>query len=219
METSAQTRERKSEASAELERRRVIIEGVRPEIDYGRFPAKRAIGENVVVEADVFADGHDAVSCRVLWRPESGRTWRAVAMEPIGNDRWRGSFPADRLGRLLFTIEGWVDAFRTWQRDLRKRVDADDVVEIDFRIGAHILEETALRAQGQYRKALELAADRLSGSLSREEKTAIAFDARLTTLVARSPDLTHATTYAKELAVVIDPVRARFSTWYELFPR
>src|SRR6185437_7540750 len=41
------------------EQRRVIIEHVRPEIDGGRFPVKRVVGDTVIVEAAVFADGHD----------------------------------------------------------------------------------------------------------------------------------------------------------------
>ena len=32
-------------------------------------------------------------------------------------------------------------------------------------------------------------------------------------------DRSTATAYARELAVLVEPVRARYSTWYELFPR
>jgi (1->4)-alpha-D-glucan 1-alpha-D-glucosylmutase len=48
-------------------RKRVIIKNVKPEIDSGKFPIKRAIGDKVVVEADVFTDGHDALSCALLY--------------------------------------------------------------------------------------------------------------------------------------------------------
>ena len=41
---------------------RVVIERIRPEIDGGRFAIKRAIGEQVDVSADIFADGHDVVA-------------------------------------------------------------------------------------------------------------------------------------------------------------
>lgn len=73
-------------------RNRVVIEGVRPEIDCGRFPIKRVKGDVVEVEADVFADGHDDIRCCVLYRREGEREWKEVPMEAVGNDRWRGSF-------------------------------------------------------------------------------------------------------------------------------
>ncbi|HEY8477290.1 MAG TPA: maltotransferase domain-containing protein, partial [Chloroflexota bacterium] len=105
-------------------RRRVVIEGVQPEVDAGRFPIKRVVGDQVVVEADVFADGHDAVTCRLLYRREEDAEWSEAPMEPLGNDRWRGAFVVDRLGRYRYTIQGWIDRFATWQRDLAKRIEA-----------------------------------------------------------------------------------------------
>ncbi|MBV8229739.1 MAG: DUF3416 domain-containing protein, partial [Planctomycetaceae bacterium] len=48
---------------------RVIIEGVSPEVDGGRFPIKRTIDEEVVVSADIFTDGHDAVVAVLRHRP------------------------------------------------------------------------------------------------------------------------------------------------------
>ncbi|HXJ47971.1 MAG TPA: maltotransferase domain-containing protein, partial [Candidatus Acidoferrum sp.] len=90
-------------------RRRVVIEAVTPEIDAGEFPANRAVGERVTVEADVFADGHDAISCVVRWRHESSQLWNEVPMVPLVNDRWRGEFMVGELGRYFYTIQGWVD--------------------------------------------------------------------------------------------------------------
>ena len=154
METTEKSRESGVEAASARERRRVIIEGVRPQVDCGRFAAKRELGEDVVVEADVFTDGHDAVACRLLFRPDGVRTWRAVPMQPLPNDRWRASFRAERLGRWIFTLQGWVDAFATWRGDLEKRVAAGHDVTIDLLIGADILERTAGRATPQDRRSL-----------------------------------------------------------------
>jgi starch synthase (maltosyl-transferring) len=101
--------------------RRVIIEHVTPQIDEGRFPAKRTLGEAVVVEADVFADGHDAIATILLWRRCGDRTWTEVPMKPLGNDRWRAAFTvADRRDH-DFTVEGWVDRVATWRDGLEKR--------------------------------------------------------------------------------------------------
>ena len=87
-------------------RRRVIIEGVSPEIDGGLFPVKRTVGEEVTVEADIFTDGHDLLSCVLLFRKEEDRDWDGVPMEPLGNDRWRGSFRVSEMGRYTVTRSG-----------------------------------------------------------------------------------------------------------------
>ncbi|MCB1017815.1 MAG: DUF3416 domain-containing protein, partial [Acidimicrobiales bacterium] len=92
---------------------RVVIEHLQPSVDCGRFPAKRVSGEDVVVTVDVFTDGKDAVAGRLLHRPPGGR-WAAVALEPEGNDRWTARFTVERLGTHRFTVEAWVDPFRSW---------------------------------------------------------------------------------------------------------
>ena len=99
-------------------RRRVVISGVDPEVDAGRFPIKRIPGEAVDVFADVFADGHAALAAVVRWRRADSPDWDESPMEPLGNDRWRGSFRVAELGRYRYTITGWVDEFLTWRRSL-----------------------------------------------------------------------------------------------------
>jgi starch synthase (maltosyl-transferring) len=87
-----------SEAKAQEGRRRVLVENVSPEIDAGRYPVKRVVGERVVVEADIFADGHDVV-CAVLLFRQAGKTeWSETPLTPLGNDRWRGEFEVTRIG-------------------------------------------------------------------------------------------------------------------------
>jgi starch synthase (maltosyl-transferring) len=133
-------------------KRRVVIEGVSPEIDCGRFPVKRVLGESVTVEADAFTDGHDVLSVVLLHRPEVPGTsgnWMETPMEPLGNDRFRGSFPVLELGRHEYTVEAWIDRFGSWRRDLEKRVAArqkPDELAVDLRIGAGLLREAAKRA-------------------------------------------------------------------------
>ena len=72
---------------------RVIIENLTPEIDGGRFPIKRITGERVIVTADVFADGHDAVWANVLYRRPGANSWKEVSMKQKGNDRWEARLP------------------------------------------------------------------------------------------------------------------------------
>src|ERR1700690_1461390 len=88
-------------------RTRVVIERVSPEIDCGLFSAKRIAGESLGVEADIFADSHDLVVGEVLYRRAQEDKWQRSPMKPLGNDRWRGEFPASELGRYQYTVEGW----------------------------------------------------------------------------------------------------------------
>jgi starch synthase (maltosyl-transferring) len=200
-------------------RRRVIIEGVKPEIDCGRFPIKRAEGEPVVVEADVYADGHDAVSCILLDRRDPAGPWRETPMKPLVNDRWRAEFTVGGIGRHYYTILGWVDAFKTWRRDFIKRINAGQDVAVDLLVGAELIDEAAARAHGENAQHLADWAARLRADTPQQQRSQLALDEELAAIANRYPDRRLATQYHRELAVSIDRTRARFSTWYELFPR
>ncbi|HKI00371.1 MAG TPA: alpha-1,4-glucan--maltose-1-phosphate maltosyltransferase [Thermoanaerobaculia bacterium] len=207
----------------EAGKQRVVIEGVEPEIDCGRFPVKRTVGEPVVVEADAFTDGHDALTCRLLWRAESQAEWRETAMEALPNDRWRAELTPTAQGRWLYTVTGWVDPFKTWRRDLKKRVDAGQDVAIDLRVGAALVRAASERAaegrkQGDARVLAGLAED-LENGLDPEERLQLALDEELGQLMDIYADRSTATVYPRELGVVVDRERARFSAWYEMFPR
>src|SRR5918996_1033665 len=104
--------------------RRVVIEGVYPEIDGGRFPIKRTVGESVIVNADIHADGHDVLAAALRYRKRGDAQWTEVSMEPLGNDRWTARFTVDALGRYEYTLEGWVDRFATWRSEIFKKFDA-----------------------------------------------------------------------------------------------
>ena len=166
-----------------------MIESVRPEVDCGRYPVKRVVGEEVEVHADVFADGHDAVLAELLFRFHEEKEWKSVPMEFRHNDHWVASFRVEKLGRYQYTLRGWTDPFLTWQRDLKKRQDAGQDIGIDLEIGSGLL-----------------------GSEIRDYDEAMKAP-------SPPPPPERMTTYEKTLEVVVDPVRARFSSWYEMFPR
>ena len=111
---------------------RVVIEGMTPEIDCGRFPIKRIIGDKVTVEADIFADGHDALSAVLLYRKEGVLDWIEIPMEFLVNDRWRGSFMVSEVGCYCYTIMGWVDQFKSWRQGLVRKTEADQDVSVDL---------------------------------------------------------------------------------------
>jgi len=200
-------------------RTRVVIEGVKPEIDGGRFPIKRAVGEKVVVEADILADGHDALSCVLLYRKEGAPQWTEVPMEPLVNDRWRGEFTVSELGRYCYTLQAWVEPFHSWHQDLRKKVDAGQDVSVELLVGAELLRSVRSQASGDDRKRLESAAGTLTRKGNSARKARVALDEQLASLVGRYSDRRFATTYHRELTVVVDRERVHFSTWYEMFPR
>ena len=198
-------------------RSRVIIEGVRPEIDGGQFPIKRIIGEEIIVEADILVDGHDALSCVLLYRKEGDAKWTEVSMAPLGNDRWRASFQTHELGRYVYTVQGWVDHFKTWSRDLAKRLDAGQNVSVDLLIGAERVEEAGQRASAVDAKWLSTYAETFRAGGSDAARHALSSE--LARLMSIYGSRNFANTYEKELAVVVDRETARFSAWYELFPR
>jgi starch synthase (maltosyl-transferring) len=138
---------------------RVVIEAVEPQVDCGRFPIKRTVGEAVVVRADVYADGHDAVAAVVLFRKAGDEPWREAPMRPLDNDRWQGSFSVDALGRYEFSVEAWIDRFASWRQDLSKKAAAGQDVSLELVEGAALVEAAIDRAR-------DLSTERLLASLA-----------------------------------------------------
>jgi starch synthase (maltosyl-transferring) len=198
-------------------RRRVVIEGVNPEIDAGRFPIKRVIGDRVAVEADIFADGHDALSAVLKYRAEGDPDWAEAAMEFVDNDRWRGEFVVTEIGRCRYTIEAWIDSFASWRHGFLKKVDAGQEVEPELALAAELVGAAARRASGDDRTQLAAWESALRGQGAERAERVLSSD--LAGLMARNPDRRFATTYERELSVTVDRERARFGAWYEMFPR
>ena len=201
-------------------RRRVVIEAVEPQVDGGLFPVKRVVGETVDVAADVFTDGHDALSAVLLYWREGDPTVHEAPLEPLPNDRWRGRFTVTAVGRYGFTVVGWVDHFKTWWTDLKKRVDAGQELDVELQIGALLVEEAAARSNGADRVALDAAARALlDAEAERRARAALALDPDLLARVSRHPDRHLETRFPTDLQVVVERERALFGAWYELFPR
>jgi starch synthase (maltosyl-transferring) len=199
-------------------RRRVVIEGITPQIDGGRFPAKRTVGDQVRVEADAFTDGHDAIAVAVLARREGMREWTEIPMQPTYNDRWFAAFRVGELGHYEFKVQGWIDHFETWRRDLLKRIEAQTDAPVDYLIGAELVAAASSRATAVDHVWLRDRAEILRSGAAPAELRTHATDAMLHELALRYPDKRFATD-SELLRIVVDPERARFSSWYEFFPR
>jgi starch synthase (maltosyl-transferring) len=200
---------------------RVVIEAVSPQVEGGRFAIKRTVGEKVVVEADIFADGHEVLAASLLYKPSGAQAWQQAPMRLFDNDRWRGEFTVGTLENFLYTIEAWVDAFQTWSRDFLKKYDAGQDISVDLLIGADLVFSAARRARGGDAKSLSEFASQLTqlSSTKGQPVTSILASADLAELMTRYPDRSAASSYPVEFRVIVDRERARFSSWYELFPR
>ena len=204
-------------------RQRAIIESITPQIDAGRFAAKRIVGDTAVIEADAFTDGHDVVVVRLRHLPPGETEWIELPMDELGNDRWRASFRVDALGRHAYTVAAWTDAWATWHRDLRKRIDAGQDVSIDLLIGAALVDGAATRAKAAKHpkdaKALANWAAVLRAEHPADDRAGRALDNVLDRLMMAHADRAHETLHEPAFEFIVEPEIARFSTWYELFPR
>ena len=201
---------------------RVAIENVTPEVDCGRFPIARTPGELVVVRADIFSDGHDVVDAAVQYRKsEEQQGWHVEPMTLVTNDRWEAQFRVSGMGIYFYTVRAWVDHFKTWSRDLGKKAAAGQDLSLHLQTGAQFIETSARRALPQDRPKFAALLARLRAIAGGDGDTAVAFsqDEELQSLMGTYRERDADTVYEKELAIRVDRERARFSAWYEMFPR
>lgn len=204
--------------------KRVSIRNVSPQIDCGKYPIKRVVEEEILVEADIFGDGHDKVDALLLYREKKqgrGREkkWLEKRMEFQGNDHWTGSFKLDKTGNYEYTLESWVDHFTTWQEGLKKKVAADQDVKLELLIGAELMEDAISRASAPNKKKLK----EWIKLLKDEDKSSQAISEVLSDTASRvmfeSRDQDKAFQYDRILDVRVERRKALFSSWYEFFPR
>lgn len=198
--------------------RRVVIENVAPEIDAGRFPIKRVAGDMVVVQADVFSDGHDVIAAALLYRKE-GEQWQEIPMAFLGNDRWEGAFGVPELGGYQYTVSGWVDHFTTWKNDLEKRFQAGEELAVSRIVGYALMESAAGRAVGDDRDRLLEMATLFRESRDDSEAILCSQKDELARLMRDYCGRRGTAMYGKWLEVVVERREALFSAWYEIFPR
>jgi starch synthase (maltosyl-transferring) len=198
----------------------VVIENLQPLIDGGRYPIKRIIGEDLVVEADIFKDGHDVVAAILKWRVLGKRAWRETPMNFVDNDRWRGICTLYDEDIHEYTVEAWTDAFRSWQAEFAKKFEAGiSDLRSEALEGAALVEAAArsARDRADRKRLLEFSQQISTGANS--EIRAIAQSGELALLMATYPDRAAATQYDPPLRVVVDRPVALIAAWYEFFPR
>jgi starch synthase (maltosyl-transferring) len=227
------TRAGSARRTAERPPDRIVIQYPAPAVDGGRYPVKRVVGDRIEVSVDIFRDGHDLLRGVVKYQPPGSRRWRESELTRIdahlGGVRWGGSFTVDQIGRWQMTFEAWTDRFGTWRDELQRKVSAasPDLSELgpeqfagELSEGAELIRQALENAVG----AEEL--DLLERTLAVLEDPGATAQRRIA--AALDPDL-HATIELRQertdavaiepLRIEVDRLRARFSSWYELFPR
>ncbi|MGV8840831.1 MAG: 4-alpha-glucanotransferase, partial [Bauldia sp.] len=198
---------------------RVVIEAVSPEIDGGLSPVKRVVGDTMTVSADIFTDGHDKIAAAILYRRAGDAIWRRAPMIAGEQDRWSGSFPVEENTRYVYTIEAWRDGYATWRNEVEKKRAAGVNVALEMIEGTHILDHAA----SDDPSVTELL-DGLRAKLRAAEGDPEALWTLLTTpqsagLILATAERLNVSHYPRELDLIVDRKAARFSAWYELFPR
>ncbi len=196
-----------------------VIENLRPLIEGGRYPIKRVVGEDVVVEADVFKDGHDVVAAVLKWRVVGTPDWHETAMKHVDNDRWRGVCSLYENATYEYTVEAWTDLFAGWQHEFSAKFEAGiPRLESEKLEGAALLQSAEERARGADAQRLHEFAEQLRmGENATVNK--VAHSGELTVLMATYAPRAGATQYTPPPRVIVDRVAARTAAWYEFFPR
>jgi len=197
-----------------------VIENLQPLIDGGRYPVKRIAGEDLVVEADIFKDGHDVVAAVLKWRAVGKRSWRETAMVFVDNDRWRGVCALYDQGTHEYTVEAWTDMFRSWQREFTAKFEGGITsLRSEALEGAALVKAAAGRARDRSDATRLLEFSEQIATRANSQINAIAKSGELEVLMATYPDRSNGTEFIPVALVMVDRRAALFGAWYEFFPR
>lgn len=202
----------------------VNIEAVTPEINGGRYPVKRIVGDVMEIEADIFTHGHDIIRAVIAWRKKGKKAWRESEMTLVDNDRWRGEILLDENGAYEYTILAWRDPFLSWAEDTKKKFEAGQDVTSEILEGRKIVAAALRRAKGALMRDADKARFRelLSGFDQVQNADAIRdiiLGSELRLLMTKVPDRTDGGRYPLILEVTVDRKQAEFASWYEMWPR
>ena len=207
-------------AGAAAAQARLVIEDISPGVDDGAYAAKRTVGDVVTVEATVYADGHEQLAAELRWRAADQKSWQAARMEELGNDRWRAAFPLTRLGRFEFAVEAWLDRYGGLRRDFGKKLAAGVARPVDAAEGRNLVAAAADRSSGEPGDRLDDFVRRLDRVLGDDLESAagILLDPELARLMDDADERPFALLSGIH-SVDAERLAARYSSWYELFPR
>lgn len=203
-----------------LQSRPILIQGVEPCVDDGRYPIKREVGDDVEVRATIFRDGHDKLAAVALYRREDETEWRQAPLTLLnpGLDLWSGRFRLSDNTTYVYTVEAWTDVYESWCGELEKKLADGQMVTTELIEGRLLVEHAMVRAAGDDLARMQQAVAACMGH-DDDVRASVLLDAGLRLAMARCADRSLAIRYDRELTVTVDRVAARFSAWYEMFHR
>jgi starch synthase (maltosyl-transferring) len=200
------------------DQRRVVIDFVSPQINCGEFFIKRIINELINVKAHVLVDGHDVIAASVLYRHEKAKKWQEVRMHDIGNDEWNASFIVEKQGFYSYKIQGWVDYALNWQHGIIRKIEDKQHVKSELLEGAEYLKSILKKVNATDKNFLEECISQFQNPENYKKAIEKAKSEKLHNILVQYPEKILANE-TKEFQVYVDRKKARFSTWYEFFPR
>jgi starch synthase (maltosyl-transferring) len=200
-------------------RKRVVIANVSPQVEEGKYPARRVIGESIDFSADIFGDGHDVVAAAVIYKHETDQEWSWQPMQFIANDRWEISWTPEKEGFYQYQFAGWIDHFTTWKKGLAKKFDARQDVSVEIRIGAEILEEALPLAAIEQQPLIQSWIEQFSNITDPQTAVNLATSDELAAAMSTIRYEDRTTVFQHTFRLEIERKKAGFSSWYELFPR
>lgn len=208
---------------------RIQIEHPAPVVDCGRYRVKRSVGQRVDVGVDIFRDGHEALRAVVRWKGPGDDSWAEAPLHPVDAHikgvRWEGSFGVDRPGRWTWTVEAWSDELASWRVEVERKAAApQDDLDSELSEGVALLGAAAERAStARHTDDAEVLAATIDAVADATQRTPARVAAGLApeaiAAADRHPGRQRAARMAPSVEVAVDPVRARFGSWYEMFPR
>jgi starch synthase (maltosyl-transferring) len=201
---------------------RVFIENIQPQVNCGDFPVKRVIDEKIKISADIYCDSHDVLSAEVMHKFQDDKEWEATEMKFVINDEWKAEFSLDSIGSYFYTVRAWVDHFKSWHRDILKKIDAKVDINVDLQIGSNLIQE-ALDEHGTMAEKeaafLKKVQKEFNSDEAWEKKIGSVLDGKLYRTMVKYPVKQHVSQIEKNYEITVDRKRASFSSWYEVFPR
>ena len=201
-----------------LNQKRVVIDFVSPKINNGEFFIKRVVNEIINVDAHVIADGHDVIAASVLYKHESASKWQEVRMQPTFNNEWKAALTVEKQGFYTYKVEGWVDYALNWQHGIERKIDDHQQVNSELLEGIAFLKDISKKAIESEKEYLDHLAKIFSDKKKYDESIKEAASEKLHQIFLKYPAKILANT-SDDYKVYVDRLKARFSTWYEFFPR
>ncbi|WP_159018752.1 alpha-1,4-glucan--maltose-1-phosphate maltosyltransferase [Algibacter sp. L3A6] len=198
--------------------KRVVIDYVSPTVNGGDFYIKRVVNEIVNVDAHIMADGHDVLGASILYKHENDKTWQETRMVLTSNDEWKGSFSVQKQGFYNYKVEAWVDYALNWRYGLIRKINDGQHVVSELLEGAEYIEPLLNKVNAEDKQYLEHLQQIFKDENNYGEAISEAVKERLYTIFFQNPTKILANT-SKTYQAYVDRKKARFSTWYEFFPR